>query len=103
MKKICPLLAFLMVFISCGKKEEKEDILNEVSRDGTVQSDIKVEHLNDSADVLITRHLVWKDGANIKNIVTRDTIPALGNEEVLDDKENKQTVKRGYDIFITVK
>jgi hypothetical protein len=96
-------LSLLLLFISSCDKKQNEDIVNEVPKDGSIETNISVEHLNDSTDVLITNYKVYKNSTTNKQIVKRDTIPSLGNTTVKDDKDQSQTIKKDYNIFITIK
>ncbi len=96
----------LLLMISCGK-EKNEDVTNEINKNGSVESAISVQHLDSLHDVLITKHQVWTNSVTSKVIEYRDTIPALGTEhttaENAEGDSKEVSVKKDYEIFITVK
>jgi hypothetical protein len=102
MKKILVFALVISFFTSCSN-DKKEDIVQEVPKNGTIESSVKVEHLNDSMDILVTEHKVWQNANSLKNLIARDTIPSLGMTTVNDENGNKKQVKKDYDIYITVK
>ncbi len=106
-KKSVLFLAFVGIILFSACKDEKEDITNDVDRSGAVETSVTVTHLNDSSDVLITKHIVWKNYTSFKTIYTHDTIPALGYENTTGENVEGETkdvrVKKDYEIFITVK
>ena len=97
--------AFLML-LSC-KSEKNEDVTDSVNKDGAVETDISVQHLDSLHDVLITKHKVWTNYNTSKSIEYRDTIPSLGTEYKNAENEDGDTksinIKKAYEIFITVK
>ncbi len=103
MKKIIFVSVISLLLFSCSSDEQDEDVVNNVPKDGAVESTIKVEHLNDSLDILVTDYKIWKNGNTIKSGQLNDTIPSLGFKEVYDENNNKKTVKIDYDVFISVK
>ncbi len=100
------LLATAVFITSCGNDEEK-DLVNEVNKNGSIETSVSVNHLDSIHDLLVTKHTVWTNGNTAKTIVNSDTIPALGmtNTEVEDESGNAKTatIKKAYEIFITVK
>ncbi len=111
MKKMKPILlvilssAVLMLF-SC-KNDTNDDLTDTINKNGAVESDISVQHIDSLHDVLITKHQVWSNYNTSKFIEYRDTIPALGTEnataENTDGDTKNVSVKKDYEIFITVK
>jgi hypothetical protein len=99
------LLAILIMVncMRCSSDAAKEDIVAEVPKTGSIATNVKVEHLSDSLDVLITEHKIWKTATDSLVKTVRDTIPSLGNTTVKDENGNNKTVKKDYDIYITVK
>jgi hypothetical protein len=99
--------AALFLLISCDNTEKNEDITNTVNKDGAIESAVKVAQLDSLRDVLITTHTVWKDNAIIKNLEYRDTVPSLGLKRTVaenaDGDMKDVTVKKEYEIYITVK
>ncbi len=92
-----------MAFTGC--KEEKEDEVQDVDKTGSIETVLSVEHL-DTADVLITKHKIWKDKKLFKEIIKKDTIPSLGDTLVGgEDNEGYDHIaktKKDYEFFITV-
>ncbi|MBL0145435.1 MAG: hypothetical protein IPP48_06410 [Chitinophagaceae bacterium] len=93
MKKILLIPLFTLLLFSCTNDSNEEDIVKDVPKDGAIESDIKVEHLNDSLDILITQYKIWKNGISIKNGATSDTIPSLGFKDVYDENNNKKQLR----------
>jgi hypothetical protein len=100
------LLAAIIFATSCGDDEEK-DLVNEVNKNGSIETSVSVNHLDSLHDLLVTKHIVWTNGNTSKTIINNDTIPALGSAmvEAEDEKGEAKNVmaKKGYEIFITVK
>ncbi len=98
--------AALFLLFSCEEKKN-EDITQSVNKSGAVESSIKVEHLDSLHDVLITTHTVWAHNNAVKTAYYRDTIPSLGIERTTAENQEGDTknitVKKDYEIFITVK
>ncbi len=98
--------AALLFLFSCDDKKN-EDITQSVNRSGSVETAVQVEHIDSLHDVLITSHKVWANNAAVKTALYRDTIPSLGTTnttaENKDGDTKKVTVKKEYEIFITVK
>ena len=94
------------VVVSC-EENQQEDITNEVNKNGSVESSVTVDHLDNMNDVLITKHAVWVKGNKLKDIEYRDTVPTLGTENKTAENSEGDTktveVKKEYEIFITVK
>ena len=113
MKQITPCISILFFFViisfSSCKEEEKsnEDLTNTVNKNGSVETSVTVHHLDSLNDILVTKHKVWHAGNISKDISYSDTIPALGmeNKSVKNSAGESQqaTVKKDYEIFITVK
>lgn len=92
-----------MAFTAC--KKEKEDEVSNVDKNGSIETVLSVEHL-DNADILITKHKIWKDKKLFKEIIQKDTIPSLGDTlvggEDRDGSEHIAKTKKDYEFFITV-
>jgi hypothetical protein len=101
------LFFFSITIIATSCKEKNEDITHEINKNGAVETSVTIEHINDSSDVLITKHIVWIKNIAYKTIYSHDTIPALGmentNAENSDGDKKQVSVKKDYEIFITVK
>ena len=93
------------MLVSCGGNEEKEDLVNQVDKKGSIETELSIQHI-DSADVLITKHKVWKNDNLLREIIKRDTIPSLGDSSAYMENEQgymQQTdLKKDYQFFITV-
>jgi hypothetical protein len=100
------LLATIICTTSCGDDEEK-DLVNEVNKNGSIETSVSVNHLDSIHDLLVTKHIVWTNGSTSKTIINSDTIPALGSAMVEAEDEKGEAknamAKKGYEIFITVK
>lgn len=98
--------AAILFMISCSGKENK-DITNTVNKDGSIESAVQVEHLNNEFDVLITTHRIWVHNNELKTVTYRDTLPSLGmttrNAENEDGDNKSVSVKKEYEIFLTIK
>lgn len=103
--KLCLLFFGLMTATACEETEEKEDEVQNVDKKASVETELSVQHI-DTADVLITKHKIWKDNKLFKEIIKRDTIPALGDSlQMVEDangNEHNTKVKKDYEFYITV-
>jgi len=103
--KIAILLSGLMMTAACEEKEYKEDEVNSVDKKSSIETELSVQHI-DTADVLVTKHKIWKNNKLFKEIIKRDTIPALGDslQTIEDESGNEHTtnVKKDYEFYITV-
>ncbi|MEJ7611128.1 MAG: hypothetical protein WKF88_08120 [Ferruginibacter sp.] len=110
MKMLLLLLSlFAATFFSSCKSEENinEDLTNTVNKNGSVETAVTVQHLNDSNDILMTTHTVWHLGNEYKKFSYADTVPSLGKETTRVENAAGESVpverKKDYEIFITVK
>lgn len=103
MRKIVGVLLLSALLSACNDDDKTKDI----SKDGSVETVLSVEHLGNDKDILITKHKVWIKNQLFKEYIYSDTIPALGitKTEGEDENGNTQTlpVKKEYEIYITVK
>ena len=103
MKKLL-LLLLVPVMFSC--KEENEDVVNQPSKDGSIEASLSTKHAG-SVDVLTTEYKVWNKGKVEKAFRKIDTIKSLGTtkEEGEDSEGNTKDVivPKDYEIFISVK
>ena len=99
------LLATILAFGSCSETEN-EDLTQTVNKEAAIETSVTVVH-QDSADVLVTLHRVWKDNELVKTIEYKDTVPSLGTKNIYpkddDGNTSTKTVNKDYEIFITVK
>ncbi len=98
--------AAILFLFSCGEKQN-DDITQQVNKNGSVETSVQVEHADSTHDVLITTHKIWAQNRQIKTVVYRDTLPALGIEHAAAENAEGETknvqVKKDYEIFITIK
>lgn len=98
-------MIFLTIVSSCNEKEYKEDEVNSIDKNASIETELSVQHI-DTADVLVTRHKIWKDKKLVKEIIKRDTVPSLG--DTLMETEDKDGIshtvntKKDYEFYITV-
>lgn len=99
--------SFGVTLLSCSNKDNDEDLTNTVNKNGAVESSVTVAPLDSLRNVLTTTHKVWVHNSLYKTIEYRDTVPSLGNEnttaENADGDTKSVTVKKEYEIYITVK
>ena len=94
---------------ACGSDNANEDKVQtkDISREGSVETAVTIEHANDSFDVLVTNHKIWKNNAIVREVAYRDTLPTLGSmpTEASDKDGNTQNIvlKKDYELYITVK
>ncbi len=90
---------------ACSYKEEKEDEVKNVDKKASIETELSVQHAGTS-DILITRHKIWKNHKLFREIVKRDTLPALGDSlQMVEDEngnEHHALVKKDYEFYITV-
>ncbi|MDQ6813479.1 MAG: hypothetical protein M3040_07085 [Bacteroidota bacterium] len=100
------IAAAAVILISCNEKSN-EDVTTEVNKSGSVETLVHITHLDTLRDELVTTHKVWLKRNLFKTVEYRDTIPALGNESTVAENEDgdtkKVSVKKDYEIYITVK
>lgn len=106
MKKIQIFLLLLgIVSLNSCNEESKEDEVNSIDKNASIETELSVKHI-DSADVLITKHKVWKNNKLFKEIIKTDTIPSLGDTLISgEDKEGYEQsakTKKDYEFYITV-
>src|ERR1035437_914819 len=102
--KILGLISFsILVFTSC----DDDDKVKEISKNGSIETVMSVDPLNDHLDIVKTSHKIWVKNVLVKNIIHTDTIPSLGvtteEAENSDGDTKKVALKKDYEIFITVK
>lgn len=95
------ILFFVLAFFACN-----EDKVQKISKDGSVETAIKIDHLTDSTDVVITTHKVWVKNTLVKTSIHKDTVPTLGyssqQAENNDGETNTVVLKKEYELYITV-
>ena len=107
MRKIQIGLLFLgfMSITACNDSENKEDEVQNVDKKSAIETELSVQHI-DTADILVTKHKIWKNNKLFKEIIKRDTIPSLGDTlqmvEDVEGNEHNTKVKKDYEFYITV-
>ncbi|WP_162087734.1 hypothetical protein [Chryseobacterium aquaeductus] len=103
--QIALLLLSLMSVTACNEGESKEDEVENVDKKSAIETELSVQHI-DTADVLVTKHKIWKNNKLFKQIIKRDTIPNLGDTlQIVEDEsgnEHNTKVKKDYEFYITV-
>lgn len=102
------LIFFLLLGIvslnSCNE-ESKEDEVSSIDKNASIETELSVKHI-DTADVLITKHKIWKNNKLFKEIIKTDTIPSLGDTLITaednDGYEQSAKTKKDYEFYITV-
>ncbi len=97
------VLSSLTIFIiSCNNDK---DNTKEISKEGSVESVITVNHLSDSLDLVETTYKIWSKNVMVNTFVHTDTIPSLGTTTDRDDDGNPTGMPypKDYEVFITVK
>lgn len=101
-KNIYSIMAVaLLLLASCS--DEKEDVVEQINKEGAVETKMSVEHIDNQYDVIVTSHKTWVKGNLVKDITHRDTIPALGDFIETNDKGEKVQGKKDYEIYFTAK
>jgi hypothetical protein len=102
MKKLLFLL-FTLSFVACDDEEKTEDLTQTVNKEGAIETQLSVEHLDNQYDIMIVTSKIWVKNDLFKTIVQRDTVPALGETDTDDGAGNVVKAKRDYEFYITVK
>jgi hypothetical protein len=106
---ICLFLALSIAACDDNGTTEQSDKVETagISKLGAVETILTTEHLNDTQDLLITTHKVWKDNLLVSEKRHVDTVPALpvSAQSAADAKGNETTAmgKKDYEFYITVK
>ena len=103
--QIALLLLSLMSVTACIEGESKDDEVENVDKKSAIETELSVQHI-DTADVLVTKHKIWKNNKLFKQIIKRDTIPSLGDTlQIVEDEsgnEHNAKMKKDYEFYITV-
>lgn len=98
--------AAILLLFSCSNSGN-EDITRTVNKNGSIETAVQVEHLDSLHDLLVTTHKIWAHDQQVQTITYRDTLPSLGTEQTTAENAEGDTknvtVKKDYEIFITVK
>ena len=92
----------LVMLAACKDEQKSEDLTSDVNKNGSVETSVSVQALDSTNDILVTKHTVWVKGTQFKTLEYRDTVPSLGIE-TKEAESGSVTVKKDYEIFITVK
>lgn len=106
MKKIQIFLLLLgIVSLQSCNEESKEDEVSSIDKNASIETELSVKHI-DTADILITKHKIWKNNKLFKEIIKTDTIPSLGDTLVSGEDnegyEQSAKTKKDYEFYITV-
>jgi hypothetical protein len=105
--KLNLFLSFLLISLSIACNETPEDKTQTINKDGAIESEISVTHLDSTHDILTTKHIVWVGGNSTKNILHSDTVASLGlkKEEAVNEQDETMnvTIPKEYEIYITIK
>lgn len=98
---MCFIVSILIV--SCNDEEP----VKEISKEGSVETSINIEHKDSIHDIITTTHKVWINNKLVKKSVYNDTIPALKNPAQVGDNNKSGTklvlAPKDYEVYITVK
>lgn len=97
-------LFILLLLNSCTEEVSTEDEVQSVSKNGSVETIVSIEHA-DSISILVTKHKVWVKNSLAREITKRDTIPTLGDTTISVNEngtEIPKTIKKDYEFYITV-
>ncbi|MFK7031536.1 hypothetical protein [Flavobacterium oreochromis] len=100
-KKVIAISSLSFIMSNCNN--HKEDIVNEVDKEGSIETEMTIEHMTDEKDLVITKHKVWIKGTLLKEVIHKDTISALGEYEEEDENGEKMKGKKEYEIYFTAK
>jgi hypothetical protein len=104
-KNLLSVIVVALLFSACEQKND--DKVKAVDKTGSVEMKVAINHLNEDQDVMRTEKVFWVKGAAVRSIVNLDTVPALGStREVAENADGEDTtvsIKKNYQIFITVK
>lgn len=96
-------LSLLSVVIAgCNESE-----VQQISREGAIETIMNVDHLDPLHDIIITTHKVWVKNELVRTMIHKDTIPTLGlTSQVAENSDGeKKTIPmiKDYEVYITVK
>lgn len=106
MKKIQIFLLLLGILnLQSCNEDHKEDEVSSIDKNASIETELSVKHI-DTADILITKHKIWKNNKLFREIIKTDTIPSLGDTLLTGEDNNgyDQTAKtkKDYEFYITV-
>ena len=99
------LMCFILFIsiVSCNNEEP----VKEISKEGSIETSISIEHKDSLHDVITTTHKVWVHNKIVRKSVYNDTIPALKDSAQTAEKIKSGTklalAPKDYEVYITVK
>lgn len=102
-RRVCTALPVLLI-LACNSTESTDETVQSVPKKSSIETEVSVKHL-DSADVLVTHHKVWVNNSMAREIISKDTIPSLGDTLVTVEQNGssaQHTTKKDYEFYITV-
>lgn len=107
LKFILSVASVSIMLFACNNNSKNEDVTDTVNKSGSVETAVHIAHIDSLNDLLVTTHKVWVRNNVFKTVEYRDTIPALGNENIVSENDAGDTknvsVPKDYEIYITVK
>lgn len=107
MSKKLSHIIFLLLAILISSCNEEKDKVKEISKDGSIETIMNVEHLANNQDVIRTTHKIWVKNMLVKTAIHTDTIPSLGTTKeemtISNDVTKQVSAKKDYEFYITVK
>ena len=95
----------LSFLVACD--EGSEDKTQTITKNGSLETEIGVTHLDSLHDIITTKHKTWVGGNNTNSFIHIDTVSSLGMKKEEAENENEETMEvtipKDYEIFITVK
>ena len=103
MKAFLICLAGFVFILGCSENDK----VKQISKQGSIETVIDVNHLDQNHDIIVTTHNVWIKNELVRKIVHRDTVPTLGygvqDFKNFDGDTKSVFSKKEYEIYITVK
>lgn len=99
--KVIAIMTLGLVMANCSEKNE--DVVQDVNKEGAVETEMTITHLDDQKDLIITKHKIWSKGVMAKEVIYKDTVPALGEYEEENEEGIMEKGKKEYEIYFTAK
>ncbi len=90
-------------FLMANCYDAREEVITEVDKEGSIETEMTIEPIDKEKDLVITKHKVWTNGALNKEVIYKDTVPALGEYEEENENGEKIKGKKEYEIYFTAK
>ncbi len=101
------LFGFISVLLLSSCKNENEDQVKQVDKNGSIEVSLSTAHIDSLKDLLTTHYTVWRKGIKVREFDKKDTVPSLGQFTTEGENDNGDTqnvkVKKDYEFFVTVK